>query len=78
MTIRDLIDFYLSVQTPGQVMGFDSLYADDLEALKRKIQEAYGSHDEWIARDEDEPLPPELDAAARDLVEKFEAWQEDS
>ena len=75
MRICDLIDFYLAIRTPDQLLGFDSLYENELEELKRKIQEYYGTHEEWLSRDEKEELPEELSALAAVLVEKHEAWK---
>ena len=75
MRIRDLIDFHLAIRTPDSLLGFDSLYADDLERLKWKIQDYYGSRDAWLNRDEDEALPEEIEAPAAELMKRYEEWK---
>lgn len=76
MTIGNLIDFYLKVRTTGQLLGFDSLYSGELEALKQKIQESYGTQKAWMDRSESEELPEDLARLADDLVEKYDIWRE--
>ena len=34
MTVQELIDFYLSIRRPGGLLGFDSVFEEELEALK--------------------------------------------
>jgi hypothetical protein len=77
MTIRHLIDFYLSIQLPGDLLGFDSLYAEELEGLKQKIQDHYGSQESWLERDEDEELPMEITEVAEGLIQKYSVWKGD-
>lgn len=75
MKVRELIDFYLSIRTPGRLLGFDSIYEEELAALKRAIQEHYGDQEAWLAMPEDAELPDEVAGRARELMEKYEAWE---
>lgn len=74
MTVGELIDFYLSVRHTGDLVGFDSLYEEDLALLKAKIQEFYGERETWLAMPEDAELPEEIAVHASDLVAKFRSW----
>lgn|GEM_PF-1304957 len=76
MTIGALIDFYLSVRQTGSLIGFDSLYEADLEALKQKIQAFYGDQEAWLALPEETELPEEIGKPALDLATRFRAWNE--
>ena len=74
MTIGDLIDFHLAIKAPGQLIGFDTLYGDELDTLKQKIQEIYGTQEAWLERSEKEELPEEIARMADDLVGKYKEW----
>ena len=49
MTVKELIDFHLSIQQPGALIGFSELYADRIDELKQAIQDHYGSQEAWLA-----------------------------
>ncbi len=74
MRVRELIDFYLAVRTPGQLLGFDALFSQDLDALKSAVREHYGSQEAWLALPEDAELPGEIAGMAQDLMERYQAW----
>lgn len=73
MKVRELIDFYLTIRTPGRPLGFDLVFSGDLDALKNAIQTHFGSQEAWLALAEDADLPGEIARMARDLIEKYEA-----
>ena len=75
MTIGELIDFYLSIQQPGSLVGFADLYGDDVEKLKAAIQSHYGSQEAWLKLPESDFLPKEIEEKAERLVSKFEDWK---
>lgn len=75
MTIGELIDFHLSIQQPGPLVGFADLYGDEVEALKDAIQSHYGSQEAWLALPETEELPPEIEQRAKLLIKLFEDWK---
>ncbi len=77
MKVRELIDFYLAIRTPGRLLGFDSVFSGDLDALKSAIQTHYGSQEAWLALPEDADLPDEIAQIAQDLIEKYEAWNKE-
>ena len=75
MTIGELIDFYLSIQQPGSLVGFADLYGDNIEALKASVQSHYGSQEAWLALPETDELPGEIEETAKRLIAKFEDWK---
>jgi hypothetical protein len=75
LTIGALIDFYLSIQQPGSLVGFADLYGDDIEALKASIQSHYGSQEAWLALPEEEELPEEIAVRAGRLIGCYEDWK---
>ena len=75
MTIGALIDFYLSIQQPGNLVGFADLYGDDIESLKASIQNHYGSQEMWSALPEEEDLPVEIAQRAERLIDCYEDWK---
>ena len=75
MTIGELIDFHLSIQQPGSLIGFADLYGDEVEALKAVIQSHYGSEKAWLDLPESEELPPEVEEKAKRLIELYEDWR---
>ena len=75
LTIGELIDFYLSIQQPGSLVGFADLYGDEVEALKDAIQSYYGSQEAWLALPETEELPLEVEQQAKVLIKLFEDWK---
>ncbi|MDA0746003.1 MAG: hypothetical protein O2954_05750 [bacterium] len=74
MTVQELIDFYLSIRRPGGLLGFDSVFEEELEALKAAIQAHYGDQEAWVQLPEDAELPEGITQRAEELVEKYEAW----
>ena len=74
MTIRELIDFYLAIQSPGNLLGFDNVFSQDLEALKMAIQEQYGHQNTWLDLPEDTELPKKITDMAQTLVKQYDAW----
>ena len=75
MTIRELIDFHLSIQQPGSLLGFADLYGDEVEALKTAIQSHYGSQNAWLALPETDEVPPEIEKHANRLIKLYEDWK---
>lgn len=75
MTIGELIDFYLSIQQPGNLVGFTDLYGDEIESLKEAIQTHYGSQEAWIALPEADELPEELAKRAERLAGSYKDWK---
>ncbi len=74
MRVQELIDFYLAIRTPGQLLGFDPVFSQKLDGLKGAIQTYYGSQEVWLALPEDTELPEEIAKMAQDLIEKYQAW----
>ncbi|MCZ6635444.1 MAG: hypothetical protein O7G87_18750 [bacterium] len=74
MTVRELIDFYLNIRTPGNLLGFDSVFSQDLEALKQAIQNHYGEQKTWLSLPEETELPEAIASQADALLKKFKAW----
>ena len=74
MTVRELIDFYLNIRTPGNLLGFDSVFSQDLEALKQAIQNHYGEQEAWLALPEETELPEAIASHAGALVQEFRVW----
>ena len=64
MTIEELIDFYLSIQQPGSLVGFTDLYGEEIEKLKSMIHSHYGNQEAWLSLPETDTLPPEIEAQA--------------
>ena len=72
MKVSELIDFYLSIRQPGQLIGFDSLFQEDLETLKLAIQDHYGDMESWLSLPEETELPAPIASKANDLLRKYE------
>ncbi len=75
MTVGELIDFYLSIQQPGSLIGFTDLYGEDIEKLKTSIQSHYGSQEAWISLSETETLPAEIETVSVRLMGLYEDWK---
>lgn len=76
MTVKELIDFHLSIQQPGALIGFSELYADRIDELKQAIQDHYGSQEAWLALSEDTELPDPIQSRASKLVRLYDDWKE--
>jgi hypothetical protein len=75
VTIEELIDFYLSIQQPGSLVGFTDLYGEEIEKLKSMIHSHYGNQEAWLSLPETDTLPPEIEAQASRLVENYNDWK---
>ena len=75
MTIGELINFHLSIQQPGSLIGFADLYGEEVEALKAVIQSHYGSQKAWLDLPETEKLPLEVEERAKRLMKLYEDWR---
>ena len=75
MTVKELIDFYFRIRQSANLIGFDELYAPELDRLKEAVKAHYGNQEAWLDLSEEEEVPTAIAERIEKLKRLFRAWE---